>query len=275
MDGSGLVETLLRRDQRVALMGLCALTGLAWAYLLTGAGMEMSVADMTTTALFPHTDKAASGMLMAQSWSLAHAALIAAMWWVMMIAMMTPSAAPAVLLYGRVARHAQSGRLDDRAASEHTAIFFFGYVLVWLAFSVIATAAQRALEGSGLLSAISMWSTAAWLSGGVLILAGMYQWTPLKTMCLRHCQAPARFVSRYWRPGRSGAFLLGARHGAYCVGCCWALMALLFVGGVMNPIWIAALALMVLAEKLVSRGPWLPRVSGGLLIVWGIATIMI
>ncbi len=126
-----------------------------------------------------------------------------------------------------------------------------------------------ALERAALLSPM-MVSASPWLGGGLLILAGVYQWTPLKNVCLVHCRAPITFLAHHWRPGRAGAFRMGLHHGLYCVGCCWVLMAMLFVFGVMNLLWIAALAIFVLLEKILPRGDLVGRVSGGLMIAAGL-----
>ena len=122
---------------------------------------------------------------------------------------------------------------------------------------------------------MEMGSQSRWLSATILIAAGLYQLSPLKHACLAHCRAPASFLSRHWRPHASGAVRLGAMHGAFCVGCCWMLMALLFVGGVMNLVWIAALAFLVLIEKLLPPGQWIGRVAGAALILWGVATLLV
>lgn len=277
MTDGAAIEHVLRRDRRITAAGIVLLCALAWAYLIAGAGMGMSLTDMTTTSLFPHTlgDRAsAAGTAMPGSrWSVSYAALMVAMWWIMMIAMMTPSAAPMVLLHARVARHAQAAGKDADGSLNRTAVFAAGYLLVWLAFSVIAAALQWALEAAGTVSAMMMWSMSAWFSAVVLIGAGVYQWTPLKRTCLTHCRTPAQFLSRHWRPGRTGALRLGVLHGGYCVGCCWALMALLFVGGVMNPLWIAALAVIVLIEKIAPAGEIAARAGGALLVAWGLAAL--
>jgi predicted metal-binding membrane protein len=148
-----------------------------------------------------------------------------------------------------------------------------GYLAVWGAFSLAATLAQGGLEAAGLLAPGTMAAAAPMLAGGLLPAAGLYQLTPLKRACLRRCRSPVAFLAAHWRPGAAGAFRLGLAHGAYCVGCCWFLMALLFVGGVMNPLWIGAIALYVLAEKLAPRGRLLSRASGLLLAGWGVATL--
>jgi predicted metal-binding membrane protein len=267
------IERLLLRDRLIVATGLAALTALAWLYIVRGAGMGMGAWDMTVLALFPHRSALPEAPSMAPPSEGPRAWLIMlGMWWVMMIAMMTPSAAPAVLLYARVHRHAAQGKEGGVAP---TTAFAAGYLLAWLGFSVAAVAAHYALEGLGLVRAMMMSSQSRWLSAGVLIAAGLYQLSPLKSVCLRQCRSPAQFLSRHWRPGTLGALRLGALHGAYCVGCCWALMALLFVGGVMNLAWIAAIALLVLVEKAFPGGPWIGRGAGLILIAWGAATLFL
>jgi predicted metal-binding membrane protein len=288
------LERLLRRDRLVTAAGLALLCVLAWVYLLNSAGMGMSLRDMTRLALLPDQAIEApaampsmpdmpgmkmDGMDMGQAaaapapvvWSAKVWLLSAAMWWTMMVAMMTPAAAPTVLLYARVHRHAQEG--SEGLAP--TGAFVAGYLLVWLGFSLAAVVAHWGLQRSGLLSTATMGSQSKWLSGGVLIAAGLYQLSPLQGLCLRHCRSPAAFLSRHWRPGVAGAIRLGLLHGAYCVGCCWLLMALLFVGGVMNFVWIAALTLVVMAQKLLPGGAWVARAAGVLSIAWGGATLAV
>ena len=186
-----------------------------------------------------------------------------AMWWVMMIAMMVPSAAPTILLFAAIKRR--------QAATENPVIaswlFLAGYLVIWAGFSLVAVSAQWTLEQSGLLSGM-MASTSNLLAGIILLAAGLYQFTPIKRACLHYCQSPVLFLSRYWRPGAMGALRMGFRHGGYCVGCCWFLMALLFVVGVMNLVWVAAVAIYVAFEKLLPRSPWLSRAAGvGLILV--------
>ncbi|MDB5425843.1 MAG: putative metal-binding integral rane protein [Phenylobacterium sp.] len=277
------LERLLRRDRAITVAGLAALTLLAWIYIVTGAGMGLSAWDMTTLSLFPH--KAAqpmapmAGMQMdgmaarPAAWTPAAWALTIAMWWTMMVAMMAPSAAPTILLYGKVRSHAVAqGRAGVGLAQ--TWAFAAGYLLVWLGFSVAAAGLHWGLARTGLLSAAMMGSQSRWLSAAVLAAAGLYQLTPLQNLCLSHCRSPAGFLSRHWRPGVPGAVRLGVLHGAFCVGCCWMLMALLFVGGVMNLAWIAALTLLILAEKLVPGGPWIARATGVALLAWAAATLL-
>jgi predicted metal-binding membrane protein len=265
------MERVLRHERGVTAAGLAALTVLAWWYVWTGAGTGMPAVDMTTLALFPHKQMEMAGMPAAApaGWVTAFA-----MWWVMMIAMMTPSAAPLVLLYGRVLRH-HSAHAPDGAALVSSFYLIGGYLVAWLVFAMAAAALQVGLQPADLTSSTMLWSKSAILSATVLFAAGIYQLSPLKSACLRQCRGPVAFLTRYWRPGRVGAFVLGLRHGAWCVGCCWMLMALLFVGGIMNLVWIAAIALLVLAEKLAPAGPAVSKATGVALLAWGVATLLV
>ena len=200
-------------------------------------------------------------------WTPAYAALIFSMWWIMMIAMMLPSAAPMLLLFARVNRKEKAGGQPYVP----TVIFAGGYVSAWGAFSAITAGLQWGLERFGLLSMMA--STSVWLGGAILIAAGVWQLTPIKNVCLRHCRSPLSFLSGSWRPGRLGAFRMGLEHGAYCLGCCWFLMGLLFFGGIMNLYWIAGLALFVLIEKTIPMGHWIARAAGAGLIGWGIVLL--
>jgi predicted metal-binding membrane protein len=292
MDDASRLERLLKRDRFVTIAGLLALCVLAWLYIVAGAGLGMNAWEMTRLALFPHLQSAGMtaempgmdmsgmdmpGMDMATEprvWEPAIWALMIAMWWIMMIAMMSPSAAPTVLLYARVHRHAfAQGQIQDKLAP--TGVFVAGYLLVWLGFSVAAAALHWLLEREAFVSTTMMSSQSRWLSGVVLIAAGLYQLSPLKNACLSHCRASTTFLSRHWRPHAVGALRLGALHGTFCVGCCWMLMALLFVGGVMNLVWIAALAILVVVEKVFPAGQWVGRAAGMALIAWGSATLFI
>ena len=148
-------------------------------------------------------------------------------------------------------------------------MFAAGYLLVWGSFSAIATVLQWSLESARLLSPM-LETTSRWLGAGILIAAGLWQLTPLKAMCLRHCRTPLGFLIGHWRAGPLGALRMGLEHGAYCLGCCWFLMALLFFGGIMNLYWIAGLAVYVLLEKTVAHGHWLGRIAGVALVAWGL-----
>ncbi|MEM9030935.1 MAG: DUF2182 domain-containing protein [Pseudomonadota bacterium] len=256
-------ELVLRRDRAVVLCGLGVITALAWWWVLIGAGTGMSTIAMTTWAFPPPIRPA-----MVVSWNLNYAIVMFLMWWVMMIAMMTPSAAPMVLLYARVHRHGY--KLGQReSAVAPTLSFAFGYLFAWGVFSVIATGLQWALEHVGLLHAMMMWSLNPFLTAAILISAGVYQVTPLKHACLEHCRSPVAFLSTHFRPGAVGALRLGWIHGLYCLGCCWVLMGLLFAGGIMNLVWIAGLSIFVLVEKLAPAGQWVARISGAGMIGLG------
>lgn len=181
----------------------------------------------------------------------------ALMWVVMMAAMMAPAVLPVVLVFGRLDR----GRLDGE-------LFAAGYLAVWTGFGLVATVVQWALHRAALLHGHALAAGPA-LAGGILVAAGLYQLTPLKTACLRHCRAPLGFLLGHWRDGPLGAFRMGVAHGAYCAGCCWALMLLMFAGGVMSVGAMAVLALFILGERLLPQGPWIAKAPGLALIVWG------
>jgi len=163
-------------------------------------------------------------------------------------------------------------REQDRAAIP-TVVFLLGYAVVWTAYAAAAALAQWRLHEAGFLSA-AMASTSARLGGALLLVAGVFQWTPLKQACLAQCRSPLSFVMTEWRDGRAGAFVMGMRHGAYCVACCWALMALLFVAGVMNLLWVAGLAVFVLAERVLPGGLVVGRIAGALLLVAGVVVLV-
>jgi predicted metal-binding membrane protein len=188
---------------------------------------------------------------------------LVAMWWVMMVAMMIPAAAPTILLYARVHRHS-----NGIESAPPTAAFLAGYLACWLGFALIAAGLQ-----SWLISGKSMVLASRDAGAFLLLAAGVYQLSPFKNSCLSRCRSPAIFLSRHYRPGASGAYAIGVLHGAYCVGCCWLLMALLFVGGVMNLIWVVALTLLVGAEKLLPSGLWVARIAGIAMIVWAVAVL--
>jgi predicted metal-binding membrane protein len=249
------LERLLKRDRHIVIGGLVFVSVASWLYILTGAGMDMG--EMASKS-------GGDVMAMKPAWTPAYFGLMLAMWWVMMVAMMLPSAAPMLLLFARVNR-------KDKAAGSPlmpTGAFATGYLIAWGGFSVLAAGLQWALEAARLMT--PMLKTAnVWLGAAILVGAGIWQLTPLKTMRLRHCRSPLGFLMNNWRPGRLGALRMGLEHGAYCLGCCWVLMALLFFGGVMNLYWIVGLAIFVLLEKIIPLGHWLGRVAGVVLIGWG------
>src|SRR5260370_27074991 len=234
MTESLALEHVLRRDRLIVVVGVAGVVALAWVYLVGGAGIDMSMADMPMEPM---------------PWSTFYAALLFTMWWVMMIAMMVPSAAPMVLLFTAIKRK-QGASVSP---SIEAWVFLSGYLLIWAGFSLVAVLAQWGLERAGLLS-MAMASTSATLGGVILPAAGLYHFTPVNSACLRYCQSPVLFLSRHWRPGAVGALRMGLPHGSYCLGCSWFLMGLLFVSGVLNLVWIAGIALYVACEKLLPLG---------------------
>lgn len=205
-----------------------------------------------------------SAWMMIRTWDFSHLLLLFAMWAVMMVGMMLPSAAPTLLLYAGVVR-TSAGTGHARAC---VYAFGGGYLLAWTVFSLVATVLQRMLAHWLLLS--PMMESRGWFGGALLIVAGLYQLTPYKRTCLESCRSPAAFIAKHWQAGMTGAVRLGFVHGLYCLGCCWALMLLLFVGGVMNLWWIGALTIFVLLEKLAPFGMQGGRLSGLLILALGI-----
>jgi predicted metal-binding membrane protein len=241
-----VIERLLARERWLLLAGVAVVTAVAWLDLWRRArgAMDMAMPEM-------------------EPWAPADLGAIVVMWVVMMVAMMLPSAAPMLLLFAGMQRaRGAGGPLSPVGA------FAAGYLLAWAGFSVAAAVVQAYLQQTMRLSS-DLAATSARLGAGVLVLAGVYQLTPLKQACLLRCRSPLGFLLGHWRDGAAGALGMGWRHGAYCLGCCWALMALLFVGGVMNLAWVAALAVFVLAEKALVRGRWLSWTAGAALIGGG------
>ncbi len=259
-DARAIVRAPRLLDQIAIWGGLGALSALAWWYLwrmpVGGGASIYGMAGMAGMAGMP-------GMSMASPWSPAQLWLTFLMWAVMMVAMMLPSAAPMVAMYARVA--------EGRGASPRMRVWLFagGYVAVWIAFSAGATAAQAALDQAAMLTGAMR--VAPLMGGVILALAGAYQLSPLKRRCLRQCQSPLGFLMSHWRDGRAGAIAMGLRHGVLCVGCCWMLMALLFVAGVMNLLWVAVLTGFVLIERATRWGETLATASGFALIAAGFA----
>jgi predicted metal-binding membrane protein len=262
------IETLFRREDVSVLAALVALTLLAWLALIAGAGTDMDPFAMSGWLMPVTLPQAPSAAWTPSYWLIAFF-----MWAVMMVAMMLPSASPMVLLYARVVRQAERQGRELRARVAITA-FAAGYLALWILFSAVAVAVQWGLEQLGVMSAM-MSSNAALLSGGLLIAAGLYQLTPLKTACLRHCRGGAAFLAAHWRKGVLGAWRMGVAHGAYCVGCCAVLMLLLFVGGVMNMVWIAGLTLFVAVEKLAPFGTAAAKAMAVALIAAGTALVIL
>ena len=247
------LERAIIRDRWLVLGSLLLVAGACWAWIVPMAR------DMYGSMSGP------SAWMMTPSWNGAHLALLFAMWAAMMIGMMLPSAAPTLLIYGMVARRGDGA--DDAPLRVH--IFAGGYLVVWTAFSAVAALAQRAFTATGVLTPM-MEARAPIASGALLVVAGAYQLTPLKRACLSACQSPAAFLVKHWHGGRAGAFRIGLLHGWYCLGCCWALMLLLFAGGVMNLTIIVGLTVFLLIEKLMPPALQGGRFSGVVLVVAGI-----
>jgi len=258
-------KAVLRRDRIVVGLALTFLTALAWSYLLwLSADMHMGGMDMIGMRMLP---SGMGHMIPAHThWHAMEFAFVFAMWTVMMVAMMMPSAAPMIFAYARVGRHNETQGTPFPA----TVWFVAGYFLAWLAFSLLATLVQWGLERAGVLDS-AMASTSNVLGGFVLVAAGTYQWTRLKDVCLTQCQRPFLFLMRHggFRRDVPGCVMLGLRRGAYCVGCCWVLMALLFVGGVMNVLWIVLLGLLIFLEQVTSSGRLITHLAGIVLIAAG------
>ena len=251
------MEAIFKRDRLIAIVALAGITLLAWSHMAyeartmyhTGVccctGMKMSGPDTNT-------------------WNIGTLFPLFLMWAEMMVAMMIPSAAPMILTFAMVQRK----RREQERPIVPTMIFLLGYLVVWTGFSVLAAITQLILHSEALLSPM-MVSTSPMLGGIILILAGAFQWTPLKNACLTHCRSPLSFLMAGWREGGSGAFAMGLKHGAYCTGCCWVLMTLLFVAGVMNLWWIAVIAVFVLWRKFLPKGLFVGKIAGIFLVAWG------
>ncbi|TMV83860.1 DUF2182 domain-containing protein [Thioclava sp. BHET1] len=257
-----MTERLLRRDSALLLALLGALFVLTALYTVFGIGMRMTAIEMTRMAAM----RDMPSMTMPGSWGPGYAALVFLMWWMMMMAMMLPSVAPTVLLNAALLR--RSG--TRRPVAWISALFLIGYLAIWAIFSALAAVTQWRLEMAGIVSPARMVLTDS-VAGGVLLLAaGLFQLSPLKRACLQSCRAPVRFLTERRRPGAAGALRMGMEHGAFCLGCCWALMALLFAGGIMNLYWIVGLTVFVALEKLSPFGARLARPAGLALILAGL-----
>ena len=236
------------------------MAAVAWVWLSESAAVMATMrGDGILLAL--------AGAMMEPAAATPYLAASALMWVVMMAAMMTPAVLPVVLVFFRLERGggARAARLDG-------ALFAGGYLTVWFAFGLAATALQWALHDSAMLETDAL-AARPILGGSILLAAGVYQLTPFKAACLSHCQNPLAFLLGHWRDGRWGAMRMGMRHGTYCVGCCWALMLLMFVAGVMSVAAMAVLSLFVLGERVLPPGPWTARIPGVALVAWGVWTL--
>ncbi len=245
-----LTRELPRRDFIAIIISLGGITLLSWLYLVKMAA-DMSMSEVMSPMQIP-------------VWDVGYFWMMFLMWAVMMVGMMLPSVTPMVLIYAGVARKSAAQGMPVAP----TGAFVSGYIALWLIFSLFATIAQWGLDQAALLSPM-MVSNSVGLGAALLIAAGIYQWLPIKDKCLQRCRSPVHFITTHWRPGTIGAFKMGLSHGAFCLGCCWVLMALLFVGGVMNLLWIAAIALFILLEKVLPLGDLGGRVMGLLMITAG------
>lgn len=240
-------------EQRNGILFLLGLAALGWLLIF------WSVANMSSPLV-------SLMMPMDATWAFREMIAVWLMWAVMMGAMMLPSAIPMLVVHRRVAT-----KKDPTLKNPHH-WFLFGYLLGWALFSAVAAALQWGFQNAGVLSHMLRLRDPT-VAGGVLIAAGLFQFTPVKAACLHKCRTPIGFLMTDWRPGRSGALLMGLNHGKFCIGCCWALMMVLFVGGVMSLTTIAALSSIVLLEKLMPRGEIIAKLGGVLLVLWGLAVI--
>ncbi len=248
------LEAVLKRDRLIVISGIAGVSVLAWAYMFYLAWGVKNM-DMGMEMFMPQI----------QSWGAVDFVLMFVMWTVMMVAMMVPSVTPMVLMFATVSRK----RREQQAPFVSTGVFLLGYLVAWAWYSAVATLGQWGLHTAGLLSPM-MVSTSPILGGTLLLAAGIFQFTPLKYACLTRCRSPLGFLLNEWREGTRGAFIMGLRNGNYCVVCCWALMSLMFVAGVMSLLWMAIIAAFVLVEKVAPGGNWVSRISGLLFTVWGV-----
>lgn len=252
------IKALLHHDRAIVAAGLLGTVVVMWAWLVP-ASLDM----------YGRMDGLATWM-MQDHWDVRYGVLIFLMWTAMMVGMMLPSATPAVLLFAKVVR------TDGKAAATipRTVAFAGGYLLTWLAFSLLATLLQWGLAELRLLSPM-MEASSPVLTAFILIAAGVYQWAPLKRACLTQCRSPLDYVSRHWRPGIAGALRMGIGHGLLCVGCCWMLMLLLFAGGVMSLAVIGAITFLVLLEKLAPFGQLASRLTGVAMVGLGLWVLLL
>jgi len=259
-----VLERLLQHDKAIVAVAVLLLVAAAGAYTVLGVGMNMSAVQMTAMT-YDMADPMMASSGLPVNW-----VLMFLMWWIMMVAMMTPSAVPLLMLFTAVKRQ---GPANHKAAG-YTGVLLFGYLVAWALFSAVATTLQWGLQQADVLSGTMMVIKSQTVAGGLMVLVGIYQFSAIKNACLSRCRAPAQFIAQHHRPGSAGALRLGMHHGAYCLGCCWALMALLFVGGVMNLYWITGITLYVLLEKVLPQGKHIARLAGVCLIVAGVYLVV-
>jgi predicted metal-binding membrane protein len=249
----------LKRDRSIIISGLFFIALLSWLYIIY---LHKQMVYMDMDAIF-------FAMPMTPVWTSVDFILLFLMWLVMMIAMMTPSVSPLVLIFARINRQ----RKQQAHPFVNAAFLMGGYFSAWAIFSLVATGLQWLLQQASLLSP-DMITTSKIFGGIVLIASGIFQFTPLKQACLGHCRSPLDFVLQHWKEGKRGALKMGIENGFYCLGCCWMLMVLLFVTGIMNLLWVSIIALFVLVEKIFSQIKWVPYVAGAFLILYGILILI-
>ena len=281
------LSLVLEKDNLIVYLSIFFIVIITGLYTIFGIGMPMSAIEMTKlSGIFSVTSSMEMNMNMGSNnmnmnmgsnnmdinngWSISMAISMFLMWWLMMIAMMTPSAAPTLLLFHNLKKIGS----EEKKALSYTYLFLFGYLIIWAIFSLIACIIHKFFDNSSITDVAMMQLKSVQFSGILLITAGVYQFTPLKNACLEKCRSPIDFLSSNNRKGVQGSFIMGAHHGLFCLGCCWALMALLFVGGVMNLFWITGLALYVLFEKIIIKAGLLDKIMGLILIVFGISLLI-
>ena len=272
---STAVESFIQRDKIITIIAIAILVGATFTYTVLGVGMNMSAIQMTpglgqSQMSMPNMGAMKNMAATPAVWSFNYSVLMFFMWWTMMIAMMLPSASPMILLYTALIRRTKKTKSIIRQVTS----FICGYLLAWAAFSLFAAALQSQLELRDWMSPMMMEATNIYLAAGILIAAGVYQLTPLKTVCLEKCRQPASFLANYKNTWVNSPLRIGLVHGFYCVGCCWFLMGLLFFGGIMNLYWIVGLIIFVAIEKLHEKGMIFGKILGGLAIVSGIAFLI-
>ncbi len=246
------LAALLRRDKFIVLGSMSGIVLLSWVYLVW---MAKAMSSMSVPTVMPE-------------WTTGYFLMMLSMWVIMMIGMMLPSVTPVVLIFARVSMGSQT----PYRPILRTYLFALGYLLAWALFSIAATALQWGLDSTLLLSS-QMQTLSPFLGAGILLMAGIYQWTPIKNACLEHCRGPVDYLSTHWRTSLSGALRMGLEHGLFCIGCCWVLMTLLFVGGVMNLLVVALITVFVLIEKISPKGDVIGRWSGSVLIIFAVIWI--
>ena len=272
---STAVESFIQRDKVITIIAIAILVGATFTYTVLGVGMNMSAIQMTpglgqSQMSMPNMSAMKNMAATPAVWSFNYSVLMFFMWWTMMIAMMLPSASPMILLYTALIRRTKKTKSIIRQVTS----FICGYLLAWAAFSLFAAALQSQLELRDWMSPMMMEATNIYLAAGILIAAGVYQLTPLKTVCLEKCRQPASFLANYKNTWVNSPLRIGLVHGFYCVGCCWFLMGLLFFGGIMNLYWIVGLIIFVAIEKLHEKGIIFGKILGGGAIVSGIAFLI-